>query len=63
MIEQGGGGDFNLKQSRFRLAFRDKIFTVRLVRHYNISRGGLDASSLGVIKARLDGALNKVVQI
>ena len=38
------------------------IFTVRVVRHWNrLPREVVDAPSLGVFKARLDGALSNLV--
>lgn len=53
---------FNLKQSRFRLVFRNDFFTVRLGRNYNIFfREDLDVLHLGVLKVRLDGALNNLI--
>ncbi|KFQ10488.1 hypothetical protein N329_11476, partial [Haliaeetus albicilla] len=51
-----------LKEGRFRLDVRKKFFTVRVVRHWNrLPREGVDAPSLAVFKARLDGALGNLV--
>jgi len=51
-----------LKEGRFRLDFRKKFFTVRVVKHWNrLPREAVDAPSLAVFKARLDGALSNLV--
>ncbi|KFO11260.1 hypothetical protein N312_11602, partial [Balearica regulorum gibbericeps] len=51
-----------LKEGRFRLDIRTKFFPVRLVRHWNrLPREVVDAPSLEVFKARLDGALGNLV--
>ncbi|GAB0176206.1 triadin [Grus japonensis] len=56
------GNGFKLKKGRFRLGIRKKGFTMRVVRHWNrFPRGTVDAPSLEVFKARLDGALGNVV--
>ncbi|KFV09378.1 hypothetical protein N340_05819, partial [Tauraco erythrolophus] len=53
---------FKLKEGRFRLDIRKKFFTQRVVRHWNrLPREGVDAPSLEVFKARLDGALGSLV--
>ncbi|KFW66613.1 hypothetical protein AS28_00498, partial [Pygoscelis adeliae] len=53
---------FKLKEGRFRLDIRKKFFTMRVVRHWNrLSREAVDAPSLEVFKARLDGALSNLV--
>ncbi|KFR04489.1 hypothetical protein Y956_09943, partial [Nipponia nippon] len=53
---------FKLKESRFRLDIRKKFFTMRVVRHWTrLPREVVDAPSLAVSKARLDGALSNLV--
>ena len=52
------GNGFKLKEGRFRLDVRGKFFTMRVVR---LPREVVDAPSLGVFKARLDGALGSLV--
>ncbi|KFW63297.1 hypothetical protein AS28_10268, partial [Pygoscelis adeliae] len=53
---------FKWEEGRFRLGIRKKFFTVRVVRHWNrLSREAVDAPSLEVFKARLDGALSNPV--
>ncbi|KFP52794.1 hypothetical protein N323_07516, partial [Cathartes aura] len=53
---------FKLKEGRFRLDVREKFFSVRVVRHRNsLPREAMDAPSLEVFKARLDGALSNLV--
>ncbi|GAB0188906.1 hypothetical protein GRJ2_001355900 [Grus japonensis] len=57
------GNGFKLKEGRFRLDIRKKFFTVRVVRHCDrLPREFVDAASLEVFKARLDGALGNLVQ-
>ncbi|KFW71033.1 hypothetical protein AS28_02313, partial [Pygoscelis adeliae] len=53
---------FKLKEGRFRLDIRTKLFTVRAVRHWNrLPREVVDAPSLEEFKARLDEALSNLV--
>ncbi|KFP96781.1 hypothetical protein N329_06700, partial [Haliaeetus albicilla] len=53
---------FKLKEGRFKLDVRKKFFTMRMVRHWNkLPREAVDAPSLEVFKARLDGALSNLV--
>ncbi|KFM06298.1 hypothetical protein AS27_02254, partial [Aptenodytes forsteri] len=53
---------FKLKEGRFRLDVRKKFFTMRVLRHWNrLLREVVDAPSLEVFKARLDGALSNLV--
>jgi len=56
------GNSFKLKEGRFMLDVRGKFFTKRLVRCWNrLPREVVDAPSLDVFKARLDGALGSLV--
>ncbi|KGL90822.1 hypothetical protein N301_16083, partial [Charadrius vociferus] len=53
---------FKLEEGRFRLNIRKKLFTMRVVRHWNrLPREVVDAPSLEVFKARLDVALGNLV--
>jgi len=56
------GSVSNLKEGRFRLDIRKKFFTMRVVKDWNrLPREAVDAPSLVVFKARLDGALSNLV--
>ena len=51
-----------MKEVRFKLDVRGKFFTRRVVRCWNrLPREVVDALSLEVFKARLDGALGSLV--
>ena len=53
---------FKLRQGRFRLDIRRKVFTQRVVTQWNrLPKGVVDAPSLGAFKARLDVALGSLV--
>ncbi|KFQ97004.1 hypothetical protein Y956_09192, partial [Nipponia nippon] len=53
---------FKLKGGRFRLGIRKKFFPMRVVRHWNrLPREVVDAPSLDMFKARLDGSLSNLV--
>ncbi|KFQ72207.1 hypothetical protein N335_13698, partial [Phaethon lepturus] len=50
-----------LKEGKFTLDIRKKFFTIGVMRQWNrLSREVVDASSLEVFKARLDGALSNL---
>ncbi|KFQ46570.1 hypothetical protein N333_08646, partial [Nestor notabilis] len=54
------GNEF--KEGKFRLGIRKKFFTVRVVRHWNrLPKEAVNAPSLQVFKARLDGILGNMV--
>jgi len=56
------GNGSKLKEDRFRLDVRKKFFTMRVVKHWHrLPREAVDAPSLAVFKARLDGALSNLV--
>ena len=56
------GNGFKLKERRFMLDMRGKFFTERVVRCWHRQpREFLDAPSLEVFSARLDGALGSLV--
>ncbi|KFQ76787.1 hypothetical protein N335_07961, partial [Phaethon lepturus] len=53
---------FKLKEGRFTLDIRKKFFTVGVVGHWNrLPREVVDALSLEMFKARLDGALSSLI--
>jgi len=55
------GHDFKLKEGRFNLDIREKFFTMKVVRCWNrLLREVVDAPSLEIFRARLDGALGSL---
>ncbi|KFO56440.1 hypothetical protein N302_00500, partial [Corvus brachyrhynchos] len=53
---------FKLTEGRFRLSIGKKFFPVRVVRPWHrLPREAVDAPSLEMFKARLDGALSRLV--
>jgi len=60
--DRAKGNGFELKEGRFRLVIRKKFFTMRVMRHWNrLLRKVMDAPSLQLFKARLDGALSNLI--
>jgi len=60
--DRTGGDGCKLKEGRFRLDIRKKIFTMRVAKHWHmLPREAVAAPSLEVFKARLDGALSNLV--
>ena len=56
------GNGFKLKEGRFILAIRKKLFTMRVVSHWHrLSREAVGAPSLEVFKVSLDRALSNLV--
>ena len=56
------GNGYKLKEGKFRLDDRKKFFTQRVVRHWNrLPREIVDAPSPEAFKARLDGALRRLI--
>jgi len=56
------GNGFKLQEGRFGLDKRKKFFAMRVVRHWHrFPREAVDAPSPELFKARMDGALSKVV--
>ena len=57
------GNGFKQEEGRFRLDIRKKFFTVKIVKHWNkLPSEVVDAPSLEMLKARLDGAVSNLVQ-
>ncbi|KFQ93155.1 hypothetical protein Y956_11042, partial [Nipponia nippon] len=53
---------YKLREGRFRLDIRKKFFTTRVMRHWNrFPREVVDAPSLEMFKARLDGTLSILI--
>jgi len=53
---------FKLREVRFRLDIRKKLFTMKVVKHWNrLPREVVDTSSLETFQARQDGALSSVI--
>ena len=56
------GNGFKLEEGKCRLDVRRKFFTQRVVRHWNrLPHKAVNAPSLEVFEARLDGALSSLV--
>jgi len=55
---------FKLQEGRLRLDIRKKFSMIRVVKHWHwLPREVVEAPSLETFKARLDGALNNLVQV
>ena len=53
------GNGFKLKEGRFTLDVSKEFFTIRVERHWSrLPREAVDAPSLALFKARLDGSLS-----
>ncbi|GAB0203101.1 hypothetical protein GRJ2_002775700 [Grus japonensis] len=62
VIGQGVMASLKTKEGRFRIDVRKKFFPVRVVKHWHrLPREVVDAPSLEVFTARLDGALGNLV--
>jgi len=60
--DRTSGNGSKVKEGRFRLDIRKKFFTMTVVKHRKrLPREAVDAPSLAVFKARLDGTLNNLV--
>jgi len=58
----GQSNGFKLREGRFTLDIKKKLFTMRVVKHWNrLPREAAEAPSLETFKARLDGVLSNVV--
>ena len=58
------GSGFKLKETRFRLGIRKKVFTLRVMKHWNrLPKEVVDAPSLETFKARLDRALSNLIEL
>ena len=56
------GNSFKLEEDRFRVDIRKKLFSVRVVRHWNrLPSEVVDVPSLDAYKARPDGILGILV--
>lgn len=51
------GNGFKLKECNLILDIRKEVFTVGVVRHYNLLPRAVAVSSLAVFKVRMNGAL------
>ena len=62
MTNSTRGNSFKLKEGKFRLDRRKKLFTMRVVKHWKrLPREVVDAPSLATFQVRLDGALSNLI--
>ena len=60
--DRARGNGFKLRQRRFRLDIRRRLFTQCVVTHWNrLPKGAVDAPSLEALKTRLDVALGSLL--
>jgi len=61
-LPQDKGNCFKLREDRFRVDIRKNVFTMRVVKYWHrLPREAVDAPSLEIFKARLDGALRHLI--
>jgi len=62
LLDLTRGNGFKLRQGRCELDIRRKLFTQRVVMHWNrLPREVTDAPSMETLRPRLDGALSSLI--